>query len=503
VAASSIEQSAAPVAETQSGLGRRFGRSVRDNVVAECVIQGVRVGAMIVLARALGAAEFGVFRVLLVVGMIAITALEPGLVEALVQRKDLTAVHESSAWFASLALGLAGVAALYAGSGLIASMMAMPQLKAGVKLICIPILLDCAAVTSNAWLQRELRFGVLAGAEVAAEIAFMAVSLGLLWTPLWWWSLIAGLSARLATRAIVLLAAAPRLPRTWPTHAALHDLRGFAAGVWGGNVLNVVSGNADYILVGRLLGATELGFYVLAWDLLRFVPDRLYKVAGRVAFPAFCLLQDNDAELSRSYLSFVGYIAKVVLPMAACAAVAAPELIGTVYGARWLPSAQPLRLLSVGLALLGLRNGIGAVYYAKGRPALDIYLHGARLVLLAAAVWSLSGLGLLGISAGMSAVESTISIGGLLIAAALANLALRDLILAILPGLRLALACAVAAAAGKALAMVCGVSGPLVLLFVALPPAVIFVWLEGQTLGAIVGGAFDFNKVARTQLSRS
>lgn len=484
-----------------SGLGLRFSRSVRDNVLAECLVQGVRVGAMVVLARALGAAEFGVFRVLLVAGVFAITGLQPGLIETLVQRKNLSAAHESTAWFISVSMGLGGVAVLYAGAPLIARLMVMPRLTAGIHLICLPIFLDCLAVTSSAYLQRELKFGILASAEVAAEVAFFIVALGLLWTTLASWSLMAGLTARMSIRALVLLIAAPRRPRAWPTIAAARDLRRFAASVWGGNVLSTVSANADYLLVGRLLGASAVGFYMLAWDLLRFVPDRLYKVAGRVAFPAFCLLQDDDAELARSYRNFVEYIGKLVLPVAACAAVAAPELIGTIYGARWLPTAEPLRLLSAGLALVGLRTGIGAVYYAKGRPAIDIYLHSARLVMIVVAVCSTASIGLVGISAAMSAVEGLISIAGLLVASAMARMSFGDLIKAALPGLRLALTCALATAAGKVLAALCGAAGPVGLLFVVLPPAAVFVWLEGQTLSSIVTGVLDL-KVAGTQLSR-
>jgi len=496
-----LQRSPAPI--DRASLDRRFTRSVRDNVVAECLIQGVRLCAMVVLARVLGAAEFGVFRVLMVVGMFSITALEPGLAEALVQRKNLSVEHESTAWFVIVVLGLGGVCILYGGAWIIARLMLMPRLTSGVRLICLPIFLDCLAVTSNAHLQRELRFGILAAAEVAAEVAFMVTGLALAWSSLASSSLMAALAARMTIRALILLIAAPRLPRAWPTFAAMRDLRRFAATVWAGSMLSVVSGNADYILVGRLLGASALGFYMLAWDLLRFVPDRLYKVAGRVAFPAFCLLQDDDAELGRGYRNFVEYIGKVVLPVAACAAVAAPELIGTVYGARWLPAAAPLRLLSIGLALVGLRTGIGAVYYAKGRPTIDIYLHSARLFMIIVAVCSMSATGLMGISAAMSGVEGLISIAGLLIAAALVKLSPGTLIAAATPGLRLAAACAFATGAGKLIGALCGVTGPLVLAFIVLPPAAIFVWLEGQTLVSILAGAFDFNRLPGTQLSRS
>ncbi len=64
---------APPQPDAQSALDRKFSRGVRDNVMAECLVQGVRLCAMVVLARALGAAEFGLFRVLIFVCMFSIT----------------------------------------------------------------------------------------------------------------------------------------------------------------------------------------------------------------------------------------------------------------------------------------------------------------------------------------------------------------------------------------------------------------------------------------------
>lgn len=487
--------------EMQSALGRKFSRGVRDNVVAECLVQGMRLSGMVVLARALGAAQFGVFRVLLFVCVFSSTLLQPGLIEALVQRKNITPHHESAAWLVSVASGVGGASLLFTMAPLIAWLMAMPALASGVRLVCLPVFIDCLALTSNPFLQRELRFGMLAVADVIGEVVFLAVALGLLWTPLRSWSLMGGLAARVGSRAMVLIVAAPRLPRVRPTIAALRDLRRFAATVWGGNLLHLISSNADFLLIGRLLGASALGFYVLAWDLLRFVPDRLYKVAGRVTLPAFCQLQDDNLGLARSYLNFFQYVSMMVLPVAACAAVAAPELIGTIYGARWLPSAMPLRMLATGLALLGLRTGIGSIYLAKARPSVDIYLHSTRLVLIAGAVCGLSNFGLVGISAAMSGVEGFISVVGLLVAGALVGLRLRDLMTAALPATLLALGCAVAAAAGKALVVLCSATGPLVLLLVALPPAAVFMAVERARVTAMVSSAFNVNKIAGVQCS--
>jgi len=281
----------------------------------------------------------------------------------------------------------------------------MPGLSSGARLLCLPILLDATTVVPCARLRRKLNFTALAVAEVVAEMAFVTVALLLvLWRGMPAWSLPGGLAARFTVHAIAIWVADPHLPRGLPTRRAARDFARFSVAAWGSRIVYVLSSNADYLLVGRLLGSSALGFYGMAWDLLRFVPDRLHRVAGRVTFPAFCQLQDDHEALARAYLDFFDYIARVVLPIAACAAIAAPEILRTIYGPQWIASALPMRLLAPGLALCGLRLGIGSVFYSKNHPALDMYLHGVRLTLLVITVLGLSRWGLFGVSLGMSTV---------------------------------------------------------------------------------------------------
>src|SRR5208283_3750322 len=180
------------------------------------------------------------------------------------------------------------------------------------------------------------------------------------------------------------------------------------------------SSNADFLLVGRFLGSNALGFYGMAWDLLRFVPDRLFRVAGRVTFPAFSRVQDDNAQMARAFSDFTGYIARFVLPIMAMAAIAAPQFIGVVYGEKWMPAALCIRLLAIGFTLMGLRIGIGSVFYSKDHPSYDMWTHGIRLILIVATVAPLSMFGGLGsVSADMAVVEGAVSLIGLWLAAKL------------------------------------------------------------------------------------
>jgi O-antigen/teichoic acid export membrane protein len=491
-----------PTLTYTDSLWHAFARGVRDNIVAEIAVQVLRVGGMVALARELAPADFGLLKVLLIVSMFAALLCESGIPDALIQRKVLTSEHEVTAWWLSLGLVAATVVALYLSAPVIASAMSMPALSFGIRLICLPMFLEGTAIVPVARLSRELKFGMLAIADVIGELAFLATAFIVLWRGQPQWSLAAGLGARFAAHAIAVWMAQRRMPVGVPRLAAARDLSRFAASVLGGRIVTVAAGNADFLLVGGLLGSRALGFYSMAWDLLRFVPDRLHRVAGRVAFPAFCKLQDSNAQLGHVYLNFIGYIARVVLPIAGCVAIAAPELIVNIYGPQWRPAATPMRLLAFGLALVGLRLGIGATYYARNFPSMDIFLNGARLLLIVAAVVSTARFGLIGVSASVSGVEAFISIAGQLVVCVLVELELKKVVEAALPGLRVALVCMLATLAGRTMGKLALIHGPLVLLFAAIPAVLCFLWLEGDDAARIAANAFgrSLTRVREIQL---
>jgi PST family polysaccharide transporter len=490
-----MTQSGGTTAETISvvrpqALRTAFARGVRDNLVAEVVVQSLRVGGMVFFARALAPANFGVLRALLVITMFATLFCESGIPEALIQRKELTAEHEVAAWWLSLTLVAVTIGGLYVAAPLIASAMAMPDLRFAVRLVCVPLLLEGSAIVSVARLSRALNFGALAMADVVAEISFVVTAFTLLWRGNPEWTLPGGLAARFAAHAGAVWIADRHLPRGVPQVAALSDLGRFAKTVLGGRLITAASGNADFILVGRLLGSSALGYYSMAWDLLRFVPDRLHRVVGRVAFPAFSRIQDDNQKLATAYCNLINYLGRFILPVVGVVAIAAPELLTNIYGPQWVPAAIPMRLLGFGLALVGLRVGLGAIYYAKGRPAIDIYLNGGRLILIVAAVLTTTGSGLVAVSGAVSVVEALISIAGQAIVCGLIGLKARDLATATIPSLRLASVAMIATELGRVLAKAGELQGPVALICVAAGPAIALLVMEGNHFKEIAAGVF-------------
>jgi O-antigen/teichoic acid export membrane protein len=476
--------------ETGGGLWGAFARSVRSNLIGEFGVQAARIAGLILLARLLLPTDFGILRILIAITLFATMITTIGLPEALIQRAELTEEHEATGWWMSLGVALTTAVAMYLSAPLIARVMAMPPLTQFIRLLSIPISLSGTTVIANARLRRRLQFSAIATADVLAEIGFLVTAIVLFAMGFARWSLAGGLAARVSIQTLTLSIVERYWPRRTPTMAAARDLMGFASPVLGARLLVVLAGNADYLMVGRLLGSSALGFYGMAWDLLRFIPDRLYSVVGRVTLPAFCRLQDDRKALAQAYCGFTNYIARLILPFIACAAIAAPQFIGVVYGAQWIPAATPMRLLSAGLALLGLRMAIGSVYFASGRPSFDIYVHALRLLLIVLVVGVTARFGLVAVSAGMGLVEASISMIGQLLVCRLLDLKLRMIAAAAIPGLRVAALCALAAGAAKLASSMFQVDAIVTLAVIFGMSALVFCYLEVSTVWGLGAVAF-------------
>lgn len=476
-------------------VSRAFARSVRNNTLAEFGAQGIRMSGLVVLARALTPSDFGSLKALVAITAIVRMSLESGIPDALIQRKHITHEHECTAWWLSCGVALVGIGAMFAAADLLARWMHMPELKDGLRLLCLPLLINSASTVSGAQLQRQFRFDALAWADVLAEAAFLSVALALVLYNQPRWSLVGGLAARFAAQGLTIWIFAG-IPLGMPRMRAARDLAGFAFSVWGGRVIQAASETSDYLLIGRILGGGPLGLYGMARDLLRFIPDRLHRVAGRVTYAAFCQLQDDDEELARSYTNFFGSIARIIWPIMVCMAVTAPDLVSTAYGHQWIAAALPLRLLTAGMIAAGLTVAISSIYFAKGYPSLDIHLNGLRLILMVVAVVASRRTGLLGVVAAVSGVELVSALAAQYVCCRFTGLVARDLIAATMPGVRLAIACGLVAAAGEIAAHCWGIAGPLSLLIAGTPAAIVYLHYEGSSLIAMAGQAFGTRATA-------
>ena len=374
---------------------------------AEAVMKyGMSFIVLLVLARLLTPAEFGVAALLIPIKALAGELVAIGVPAAVVQKKDIAPAHISTAfWFQSMmALIIASGVAL--SGHWIAAFYQHPELDLMLKATAVSIMIGAAASVPAAQLQRQLKLKQLAQVNVCANVLSGAMAVAMAYQGFGAWALVfQGLLTQ------VFVATGVFLQRAWrPTFVfeakALWEMLRFGGFLFGLGMLSLADQRLFGLLIGRQFGFAELGFFNRASGLATTPLNAINQITSRVALPVFSAVQDQPERMRRGLREVVRATVTLQAPaMLGLAAVAAPA-IEVLFGARWLPAAPLVPAFCVFAVSSAIHPALGQTVLALGRPAVlfrlgivRTILHIAALALaapfgVAALAWSLVGVSL-------------------------------------------------------------------------------------------------------------
>ncbi len=304
----------------------------------------------VVIARILAPNDFGVFAVALVVHTIVINMSDLGVAAALIRDDD-----EQSQRAAPTVVTIAVVTGcllgllMAASAPLTARLLGSPKAASAIAVMALTLPLAGFSAVPTAFLRRHFRMDRIFVADMANTISsgVLVITLALSgWGPMALaWSWVAG---QMLTTVLLLTYRPGRFRPGW-AHAEVRRLLAFGLPLAGANIIAFSVLNVDYVVVGRLLGATALGLYVLAFNISGWPMNVLGTVVRSVSLPGFAHVQRDGADMPDRYLQALKLVATITLPICFILGAVGRPLVVTVYGQRWGLAATAL----VGLCVLG------------------------------------------------------------------------------------------------------------------------------------------------------
>jgi len=234
------------------------------------------------------------------------------------------------------------------------------------------------AATPAALMQRYFRQDRKMIADQVNNWLGVAVSLGLAWQGFGAMSLAVGRMSGAVASGILFIVFSPEPVRFGFDRAKARALCRFGLPLAGASIVVFAVTNVDQLVVGHMLGATALGFYVLAVNLATW-PVTMFSLPVRSVAPAvFSRLQHDRAAMNSGFVSAAGLLGSATLPICLLMSGAAAPLLGFVYGAAWVPAAHAL----IWLALLGALRILFELVYD-----FFVVLARARVVFTVQLVW--------------------------------------------------------------------------------------------------------------------
>jgi len=440
--------------ELPAAVGVLVGRSVAWSALDVGVGRLAQFAQGVVVARLLAPEAFGVFAVALVVHAIVINVSELGVSAALVRDQD-DEVERGAPTVVTIAVLSSSVlgAAMALTAPALASGLGAPGAAGAVAVLAISLPLAGLSAVPSALLRRRFRMDRLFVANLAnitvtgVLIIFLAIA-G--WGPMALaWSWVAG---QLLTTIVLLGYRAGRFRPGWDRVEARRLLR-FGLPLAGANIVVFVVLNVDYVVVGRMLGATALGLYVLAFNISGWPVTVFGSVIRSVSLPGFARLRLDGEVMADRFVEVLASVARFTIPICFLLGVLASQLVVLVYGDQWAEASAAL----VGLSIMGasrLMIELAADYLVSlGRTRAVLVLQLPWLVALVVALTiGIERAGLAGAGAAQAFVAVVIMLPAYAVVLTRSGVRPTALVRAVMPGIAWGGAAAVAAAIATRLA---------------------------------------------------
>lgn len=369
----------------------RLGQQAAVSVIA---VAGRTVAARIVqfagtiaLARILGTSQFGFLAFGLTVLVLATFLSDVGVGAALIRRPTDASLPELETLLAlqfSATVLIIVIAFVVAATSFGSTGVACVVMISGLPLVA-------ARAPAIVVLERRLSFRPIAYAEVADQVVFYGLGVGLAAGGLGLWGVAcAGIVRPLVGTFVVTRAAG--LGRLRPRFS-LEQARGllrFGTRYQAATLATVCRDQGLNVGVAAIAGSATLGIWSLATRVMQ-VPFLLFSSLWRVSFPAVTRLvaSGGDARHIASRLAEAVAILSGILmiPLVALAPAAIPALLG----AQWDPAVKVVLPAAIGLSLSGpISVASAGVLYALGDATSPLVA-----VSVGATVWATVGLSLL------------------------------------------------------------------------------------------------------------
>ena len=329
---------------------------------------------LIIIGRILDPSDFG----LMGIALLTMAALETfssfGFKQALVQKKENTTSYLDAAWTVLIIRGFVVFVTLYLVAPFVAVFFNTPAVVPIIQVLGFLAFFQAFSNIGVIFFRKELEFnkvfiyrfvGISTNFIVAVVAAIILRSV---------WALVLGLLAEKVVSLIISYLIHPYRPHPSKDIEKAKELFGFGKWILGSSILNFVGEHIDDIFVGRVLSATALGFYQMAYRISNMLETEITNVISSVAFPAYAKIQDQQSRLQKAYFRIMRLIFAVSLPITIGMVLLAPEFTQIFLSEKWMPMVTAMQLLAVAGLIKSIVSAGSPLFVGSGYPNYEFYM---------------------------------------------------------------------------------------------------------------------------------
>jgi len=368
-----------------TSLKQKVSKATFWNLGSSAINGFLRFASTAVVARILSPEDFGVFGLAMIVQGVVLLFGNFGFGPALIYKKDADEEHYSTFFWTNVFTGLL-LTGITIGLAPLAAMFFRNHLVQPVLMVvAINFLINGIPAIYRTRLTKDLKFKEISLTEFYSTIAHVFVLTGSAYLGCGVWSIVFALIFSNLIRIPIYMFYEKWHPKFTFSTRKLKEMFGYGRNLFAEQILNYLSKNVDYFIVGRILGAKQLGLYQFAYNVPHLPYIHFAQRVTSILFPMLSKVQDDATSFSRGYLKAISFVNLVTFPVIGFLFVATREFVLTVYGNQWESIIVPLKILCLTAAIRCIETFSGSVFNSQGRPDIGLKFNAIKLpiVLLA------------------------------------------------------------------------------------------------------------------------
>lgn len=299
----------------------------------------------VLLARLLEPESFGLVAMASVFIALISVFIEQGFAEAIIQRTNLEQEHLDTAFWTNVLMGAVMTLAGILLSKVVAYIYHEPQLVPIVTYLSLMFIFVALSSTQQAILRRNMDFKKLSIRSLIANVFGGITGITCAFLGFGVWSLVYLQLVSGVVGVLLLWHISDWRPKFRFSIKHFKEMFPFSLSMLGHRIVNFADTRTGDFIIGYFLGPIMLGYYRIAYRILEMINNLIMGVVAPVVLPVFSRLQEEKERLRQVFFQGSKLISIVVFPIFIGIVVLGPELITTLFGAKWKPSVPIVQIL--------------------------------------------------------------------------------------------------------------------------------------------------------------
>lgn len=351
----------------EGSLSNRSARGGAYALGGQLISLVIQMLSLAVLARMLGAEEYGLLAMVMAAIGVAEIFRDFGLTTAAIQAKELSNEERTNLWWWNTAIGSVLALVILASAPLIAAFYQDDRLILITAAMSLNFVLSGMGAQYYAYLQREIRFGALSLTGIVSSLSGLGSAVALAAAGHGVWALVSQTLVGSAVTLIMYIAQTRWIPGWYSRQTSMKKFFNFGLPLFGSSLIQYVAGSSDVLLLGRFVAPEILGYYNRAAQSMRTPITRLRNPLSNVAFTTLVKKQGDDKALAGFAEQGQIIIGYPIVLLSFGMAAAAPFVIELVLGMGWEAAVVFFALLSIGEGMNTLAMTAGWIFMSKGK----------------------------------------------------------------------------------------------------------------------------------------